>query len=331
MNQSKQSKRRRWFQFSLRTLFVLMTILAVWLGLVMGKARKLRRAVDAITAAGGEVYFHHQSQDAEAPAPGPPWLRRLVGDEPFIAPARVVLTGPDVTDEFIAEHLRSMSSLEDLGIVSPNVTDAALTHIGSMRDLHYLTLECPRLTDAALTHVGRQRELYHLLLRCPLITDAGLPSIATLPKLGVLELNSPRVTASGIHQLESLELLEFVRSYRDRDNLRVVEWMLYPMTDADFTDVPLTDVVDELVDTHELPFNIDDLPHAKKQAPVTLTLEDEPFRDVLDAILEPHDLGYYFDRGAIRITSREEAEGKHVGEAAFRSTFPNLHRAWVDW
>jgi hypothetical protein len=37
MNQPRKSRRRRWFQFSLRTLFVVMTIVAVWLGMVLGR------------------------------------------------------------------------------------------------------------------------------------------------------------------------------------------------------------------------------------------------------------------------------------------------------
>jgi len=91
MNQRRKSNRRRWFQFSLRTLFVVMTIAALWLGMVMHRARKLRRSVHAITAAGGAIYFHHQWEDAEAPPPGPTWLRRLVGDEPFVTPVCVFL------------------------------------------------------------------------------------------------------------------------------------------------------------------------------------------------------------------------------------------------
>ena len=37
--------RRRWFQYSLRTLFVLVTVLCVWLGVTVERARKQREAV----------------------------------------------------------------------------------------------------------------------------------------------------------------------------------------------------------------------------------------------------------------------------------------------
>ena len=55
--------RRRWFQYSLRTLLVLVTVLCVfcvWLGLVSERARKQREAVAAIEAMGGVVYYDYQ-------------------------------------------------------------------------------------------------------------------------------------------------------------------------------------------------------------------------------------------------------------------------------
>jgi len=147
MNAPGKSKRRRRFQFSLKTVFVAMTIVALGLGMALYKARRLRRAVGAMTAAGGAVHFRPQMKNAKAPPPAPAWLRRLRGDELLMTPVCVHIRGPDVTDEFIAKNLSSMTSLEELDIHGANVTDAALAHITSMRHLHSLTLDCPRITD----------------------------------------------------------------------------------------------------------------------------------------------------------------------------------------
>jgi hypothetical protein len=332
MNQRKKSKRRRWLQFSLRTLFVVTTIAAVWLGMVMHKARKLRRSVDAITAAGGAVYFHHQMDDADAPPPGPAWLRRLVGDEPFITPFYVELRGPDVTDEFIAEHLRSMTSLEEVDIESPNVTDAALAHLRSMRHLHRLYLDCPRLTDAALEHVASLRELYRLSLNCPRLTDAALPHIATLPKLGGLVLNSPHLTASGLQQLEGMDHLEVVTTYRDLENRRVVRFLLHLPADVEFDEAPLIDVLEYLVDLHgsDCPIDLDDVPEAKRHVPTTIETM-APLGAILDAILEPCELGYYYEKGTVRIASREIARDRRQGAEVLRSILPSDGRIEIDW
>jgi hypothetical protein len=79
---------RRWFQYSLRSFLVLTTALAVWLGIVVNRAREQREAVEAIEALGGRVQYDWE-QDLNDPfgepygPGGPGWLLRLIGDEYF--------------------------------------------------------------------------------------------------------------------------------------------------------------------------------------------------------------------------------------------------------
>ena len=51
--------RRRWFQFSLRTLFVLLTVLCVLLAVTVERARKQWEAVAAIRELRGEVRYEY--------------------------------------------------------------------------------------------------------------------------------------------------------------------------------------------------------------------------------------------------------------------------------
>lgn len=93
---------RRYLTFSLRTLFVLVTAFAVWLGVIVNRAREQREAVEAIEAAGGWIGFDWETEyshserdeivfsiDSRNP-PGPDWLRRLVGEE-FFQDAEIVV------------------------------------------------------------------------------------------------------------------------------------------------------------------------------------------------------------------------------------------------
>jgi hypothetical protein len=95
---------RRWFQYSLRSFLVLLTAVAVWLGVIVNRAREQRETVKAIEALMGRVQYDWQPkmvevtvtlngvqnvkgwrrENASNTAPdAPDWLRRLVGDEYF--------------------------------------------------------------------------------------------------------------------------------------------------------------------------------------------------------------------------------------------------------
>jgi hypothetical protein len=85
-------RKRRCFQFSLRTLLIFTFLVAVpcaWLGSKIERKRREREAVKVIAEFGGRAYYDYQfngdpedpqwSVDAEPSAPG--WLRRWLGDD----------------------------------------------------------------------------------------------------------------------------------------------------------------------------------------------------------------------------------------------------------
>ena len=119
-NQSKP--RRRWFQFSLRTLFVLVTLFCIWLALTVNAARKQREAVAAIEALGGRVFYEYEWSFPSPEPSGPKWLRELVGEEYFFTIIDVDLRSTKVTDAGL-EHLKGLKSLVQLDLNSTKVTD----------------------------------------------------------------------------------------------------------------------------------------------------------------------------------------------------------------
>ncbi|HUG67163.1 MAG TPA: hypothetical protein VMM76_05405, partial [Pirellulaceae bacterium] len=58
-SQPKRPKRFR-PRFSLRTFLLVITALAVWLGLIVSRAQKQKIAVDVVTKLGGSVYYDYQ-------------------------------------------------------------------------------------------------------------------------------------------------------------------------------------------------------------------------------------------------------------------------------
>ena len=82
---------RRRFQYSLRTLLLVMTLACIgmsWLGVKMQQARKQREAVEAIEKLGGWVHYDYQVDQSGrwhfgAVPPGPAWLRNGLGEDFF--------------------------------------------------------------------------------------------------------------------------------------------------------------------------------------------------------------------------------------------------------
>src|SRR5437660_677517 len=86
-------RKRRWFQFSLRSLMALMLLAGIgmtWLVALKHQAERQRIAVEIILKDGGIVLYDYQEHTLPSGAtaysdnavpPGPSWLRKLLGDD----------------------------------------------------------------------------------------------------------------------------------------------------------------------------------------------------------------------------------------------------------
>jgi hypothetical protein len=231
--------KRRWYQFSLRTLLVLVLLASVglsWFAVKMHQARRQREAVQAITKAGGAVAYYHEVdenwkpiQGAEPPTPA--WLRRLLGDDFFEDVVGVVALSSDfgdaelehvgvltelgyiyllhsqVTDAGL-KHLEGLANLEDLYLCSPQVTDAGLKCLDGLTGLKALNLYEAQVTDAGLAHLGRMATLEYLVLSRTQVSDAGLERLKGLTSLEYLALSRTQVTDAGLNHLNGLTKLK---------------------------------------------------------------------------------------------------------------------------
>jgi len=118
-------------QFSLQGFLMLVALLAVWLGVVVHRARVERDAIKAIKDLGGAVIYDCELKYAQSekygfsfsihldrPPPGPAWLRRLIGDE-FFQDAEIVFLDPDVpaaNQVKAIPHLQQLRMLRFVGI-----------------------------------------------------------------------------------------------------------------------------------------------------------------------------------------------------------------------
>jgi Leucine Rich repeat len=239
---------RRWFQFSLRTLLIFTTIVAIpcaWLANKMDKKRRDRDAVEAFIKLGARVHYDYEVANAgPTPPPGADWLRKFLGENFFSEvdsvlwgesnwspPAkhgnltdaelehvgkltelhRLMLLGDDVnvTDAGLV-NLKGLTRLQELHLAAPNVTDAGLENLQGLTQLETLVVMNARVTDAGLKNLQRLTKLQSLSLDGTNVTDAGLVHLKGLTKLQRLYLYNTNVTDAGLVHLKGLTKLQYV-------------------------------------------------------------------------------------------------------------------------
>ena len=164
----KPNPRRRWLQFSLRTMFVVVTVFCVVLGTIgvqIKKARDRRQAVAAIRELGGAIAFQHQLDRTEPP--GPEWFRQV---------AFVQLHGPRVNDASLAA-IKPFTELKSLTLVATKITDDGLVHLKGLTNLQLLDLRSTKITDDGLNHMKGLTNLSWIDLRGTQVTTYGVKKL----------------------------------------------------------------------------------------------------------------------------------------------------------
>jgi hypothetical protein len=153
--------KRRWYQFSLRTLVVFVTICAIpcsWLAVKMKQARVENAAIEKLPAR--QIGWHY-----------------------------------DLSVRFVSlsrnaglEHLKKLRNLEVLKLDGWQFSDSALEHLYGLSQIQCLELWYTQITDAGLKHLEYLPKLERLDLRGTHITDDGLKHVIGLSRLKALGL-----------------------------------------------------------------------------------------------------------------------------------------------
>ena len=168
--------KRRWLRFSLRTLLVVTTALAISLGLYVQSLRDRKAAVGAMEKLGGAISFRYH---------GPEWLRKLVGDEKYFwnpNAVRFESSNPTTDDELqsAVPYLKSFGDLNYLSFRESRITNEGLKHLLPLAD---------RLLVLDLTHTA--------------VSDEGIIYLKQLPKLMFIRVKEgTAITPAGIAELE---------------------------------------------------------------------------------------------------------------------------------
>jgi hypothetical protein len=229
-------RKRRWYQFSLRTMMIGVVIVAIpcaWLGRKINKKRHEREAVADIIKAGGIVVYDYQKpslktgqtfKPVEEPN-GPALLRNLLGENFFSEVYAVYHNNATLSDDEI-KLLERFPHLQDLNLSGCHISAvgfARIANLTSLRDLALggirppagelagfdfrqlkaltqltgLALGNTSVSDRDLPHLKELTQLTNLFLYDTNVTDAGLEELKGLIHLRILAVDNPNVTPEG--------------------------------------------------------------------------------------------------------------------------------------
>jgi len=140
--------KRRWFQFSLRTLILVVTATGTVLGVGMayvGPAEQQRGIVQRVEGLGGRVVYYEPPQNEWW---GISQLRLRLSRDYFDRIEVVDLHGRPATDAEV-RRLKMLSHLRLLFLDDTQTTDAGLVHLHDLKQLH-----CIWLRRSGVTYQG---------------------------------------------------------------------------------------------------------------------------------------------------------------------------------
>ncbi len=201
----KKPERRFSWQFSLRTLLIVVSLICIALGLYIGPKTRRHNQVLAIEAVKGIVIYRPHEEES--------WmveqLRNYLPQDWFDEITSVFLQETDADDTTL-EEIKSLVRLDYLDLRRTRVTDAGLVHLKGLVGLESLILVDTRITDMGMENLSGLSDLKRLFLDKTGITDTGLDKLKGLTKLEYLSLNFTYITDNGLEKLNGLTDLEYL-------------------------------------------------------------------------------------------------------------------------
>lgn len=234
--------RRRWFQFSLRTLFLTMFVVSALCAAFAWWTQQARRQAAAANALGelgvGIFYTEHY-------VPG--WLQSLLGDDYFQSVESVMaIEMVSANTSKVVRQLVELPKLRAIRLSEPKFADEDLQLLGECRDLESICLfQCADLPENGLRHLLRLKELRELRIQAPSTTEGDLRVLGQVPKLIDLELFHTEISIGSmaqlgkVSQLEQLSLQRCSRPVTDDDIEPLTK--LKNLTDLLITPTEITD------------------------------------------------------------------------------------------
>jgi len=158
--------KRRWYQFSLRTLLVVVLVLSpffAWVGWELEKTRREQAVVGTIEAFGGWVEYH----EPNLPPRIAQYFRRTQKVDmqlPFSVTRDGSLAFHPTIDDNSMTLFEGFTGLEELNLQWTDITDSGLEHLRGLTNLKKLDLSASRVTPEGVEEL--RRALPNCVIRC---------------------------------------------------------------------------------------------------------------------------------------------------------------------
>ena len=162
--------------------------MAIWMGALVNRAERQRRAVAAVRHLGGEVAY------SDGVSWSPEWLRAWAREGYFQTVTAVSLINVTQVTDADLTHLEGLTGLQLLWLHDTQVSDAGLEHLKGLNAIQELDLSNTRVSDVGLKHLKGMSSLQRLWLINTHVTYEGVAELRTaLPHCNI-EANMPTVT-----------------------------------------------------------------------------------------------------------------------------------------
>jgi hypothetical protein len=196
----RDGKLRPWQRFSIRTLLLLVSLVAATFGacaFLVNDFRQQARSLAVVQRLQGHVEFN--------PASGPAWKRWLVtmmlGNDAYTEVIIVDLSGKNVDDKTL-EELSGLRFLRQLVLDHTQVTDAGTHVIRSFPKLRSLSLRFTDISDDSTETIAGLEGLIWLYLTHTKVSDASIENLSKLKHLDELYVRWTNITDTGSDELK---------------------------------------------------------------------------------------------------------------------------------
>ena len=206
--------KRRWLQFSLRTMLIVTAVFSAWLAFVYVPAKRADRAIKALQAVGVQVSYDYQHVSGTArhlysfrvPQPGSPFLRAIFGDGFFQHADGIMLNNKPLKAEDV-KLVERLPTISELWFDGCGIGDESMVYFSNLRNLDFLLLRDNHITDLGLAKLEQLTALETLDLTNNRITDDGLVFLGKLTNLKTLWLDATDISDKGLKRLLPLKTL----------------------------------------------------------------------------------------------------------------------------